>query len=130
MPLGPIQTEQIHAPEFEDLVTNLCRRPGMYVNLISYGAVCAFLDGFDAGRSGGPLIGLHPWLVLKAGDGNNLHWSGLTLRMLPVEPASDGKASEERAILALGELLGQFFEHRRQQGLTKIFTDYARWRLR
>jgi hypothetical protein len=74
-------------------------------------------------------MGLHPWLVLKADDGNNLHWSGLALRLLPFEPGGDEQASEKRAILALGELLGQFFAYRRAQGLAKIFTEYARWLL-
>jgi hypothetical protein len=130
MPLGPFQTEQVYAPEFEELRANLCLRPQMYVHPVSYGAVCAYLDGFDASRSGGLLMGLHPWLVLRADDGNSLHWSGLALRLLPSEPDDDGQSQEKLTVMALGRLLGEFFAYRQSQGLTKIFSDYAGWLLR
>ncbi len=53
MASGPSRSEQIHDQDFEQLVANLCLRPGMYVVPVSYGAVCAYLDGFDAARSQG-----------------------------------------------------------------------------
>jgi hypothetical protein len=129
MPLGPFRTEQVYAPEFEELVANLCLRPQLYVTPVSYGAVSGYLNGFDASRSGGPLMGLHPWLVLRADDGNSLSWSRLALRLIPSEPGDDGQPSEECTIMALGQLLGEFFAYRQSHGLTKIFSDYAGWLL-
>jgi hypothetical protein len=118
--------EQIHDPHFEQLVGCLCQRTGMYVDPASYGAVCAYLDGFNYARNGGPLIGLERWLVVRANGGNNLHWSALARSLLP-----SGKDSvDEQAIRELGGLLSEFFEYRRTQGITKVFHEYARWLLR
>jgi hypothetical protein len=130
MALGPFRSEQVYDPQFEELVGSICVRPGMYVHPVSFGAVCAYLDGFDAARSGGPLMGLQPWLVVRANGGNNLHWTGLAQRQLPALPGDGELTAEERSIRALGRLLGEFFEYRRANGLTKVFRDYARWLLR
>ena len=118
--------DQIHAPEFEQLVVNLCKRPGMYVGVPSYVAVCAYLDGFDAGRDHGPLMGLHQWLVVRYGNGDNLHWPGLIRHLFP----GGVDSSDEEAIRDLGQVLGEFFECRRSQGVTKVFHEYAKWLLR
>jgi hypothetical protein len=120
-------TELIHDPEFEQLVVNVCRAPGMFVGSASYGAVCAFLDGFNKARGGGPLIGIHQWLVLRTGSGNNRIWSALARDEISREISL---RDEERVIEALGRLLAEFFEYRRTNGLTKIFHDYAKWLLR
>ncbi len=130
MALGPFPSEQVPADDFERLVINICAHPQMYVNPPTFGAVCAYLGGFDAARNGGPLVGLHPWLVVRLGDGNNLHWSGLVRRQLPADPDDAGLSDDERDIRALGRLLGEFFAYRQTNGLTKVFRDYARWLVR
>ncbi len=122
----PYPSERIHDPQFEQLVANLCHRPGMFVVPTSFGAVCAYLAGFDAARSHGPLMGLHQWLVVRLNDGNNVHWPGLARQLLP----GGMESAEEQAIRELGVLLSEFFEYRKTQGITKIFHDYARWLLR
>ena len=129
MAADPFPSEQVHAPDFERLVAHICAHPSMYVTPPTFGSVCAYLGGFDAARSGGPLVGLHPWLVVRAGDGNNLNWAGLARRQLPAGPDQAGLSDEERAVRALGRLLGEFFEYRRANGVTKVFRDYARWLL-
>ena len=130
MPSGPFPLEQVTDPQFEEMVGHICLRPSMYVNPATYGSVCAFIDGFNAGRSGGPLMGLQQWLVVRVNDGNNLHWSGLAQHALSPAPDHTARTEEERSIRALGHLLGEFFEYRRANGLTKVFNDYARWLLR
>jgi hypothetical protein len=126
MAYGPSSTEQIHDPHFEQMVDSLCRHPGMYVNPPTYGSVCAYLDGFDAAKSGGPFMGLREWLVVRRNDGNCLWWSALARSLMP-----DGEAtSEEQAIVELGHILSEFLQYRRTQGLTKIFHEYAKWLLR
>jgi hypothetical protein len=91
---------------------------------------CAYLDGFNTARSGGPLLGFQQWLVVRANDGNNLHWSALARRLLPDDPAGAESSDEERAVRALGRLLGEFLEYRRANGITKVFHEYTRWLLR
>jgi hypothetical protein len=105
-------------------------RPGMYATPAIYGAVCAYLDGFNAARSGGPFLGLQQWLVVRANGGNNLVWSALARQQLPAHPEDEKLPDEERAIRALGRLLEEFFEYRRSNGLSKVFHEYARWLLR
>ena len=127
MDLGPFPSEVVHDPQFEQLVGNLCLRAGMYVNPVSFAAVCAYLDGFDAARSGGPLVGLQQSLVVRANTGNNLRWPGLARQQLATDRADAELPDEERSIQALGRLLAEFFEYRRTNGLTKVFHEYARW---
>ncbi|MDR3619274.1 MAG: hypothetical protein P4L85_07985 [Paludisphaera borealis] len=69
----PFPSERIHDPQFEQLVDDLCQRPGMFVFPPSFGAVCAYLDGFDVARNHGPLIGLQQWLVVRARACYELH---------------------------------------------------------
>lgn len=126
MASDPYPTEQIHDPQFEQMVDDLCKRPGMFVTPTNYDAVCAYLDGFNAARNHGPLIGLQQWLVLRVNNGNSVHWSGLARSILP----GGAKSSEEQAIGELGHLLSEFFDYRRSQGITKVFHEYARWLLR
>ena len=130
MSLGPYPSEQMHDTEFEKLVEHLCVHPLMFVTPSTYGTVCAFLQGFDIARGRGPLLGLHPWLVVRAGDGNNRTWSGLAEQQLSLQKPDAEESSETQSIRALGRLLGEFFEYRRANGLTKIYYDYARWLLR
>jgi hypothetical protein len=126
----PYTTEQIHDPQFEELVANISRCPGMWVRPVSFGAVCAYLCGFDNARSGGPLIGLHQWLVVKANCANNFHWVGIVELLIQKEAQEEGQVEEERRIRDLGVLLNEFFSYRRIKGLNKIFSDYGRWLLR
>src|SRR4051794_35172875 len=119
MVLGPFPAEQGSADDFERVVAQICAHPRLYVTPATFGTVCAYLNGFDAARSGGPLVGLHQWMVVRLGDGNSVHWSGLARRLLPDGPAVAGLSDEERHIRALGGLLVEFFDYRRTNGLTK-----------
>lgn len=130
MALGPFPSEQVYDPQFEDLVATICRHPAMYVSPATFAGVCAYLCGFDAARSGGPLMGLHQWLVVRANDGNNLAWPGLAHRLLSADVIDADLPEDEWEIRALGRLLAEFFEFRRANGITKVFHDYARWLLR
>jgi hypothetical protein len=126
-PRGPFPSEVIHDPDFEQLVADICRRPGIYVFPETFDAVCTYLDGFNAARHGGPLIGLHPWLVVRANGGNNLVWTALALQQLPLSPGETGDSAQ---IQALARLLTEFFEYRKANGITKVFHEYAKWLLR
>jgi len=112
-------------PEFEAHIANLCARPGMFVVPASLATVCAYMDGFDVARDRGPLVGLREWLVTRVRGGTNLHWTGLITIVLSVEMPGD-----EKAIETLGRLLTEFFKHRRESGIAKIFQDHNRWLVR
>jgi hypothetical protein len=124
---SPFQSECV-STQLEGLVSALCKRPGMYVSEADLGQVCAFIQGFDTAQAGGPLRGLHQWLVLKINEGNNVHWVG-NLQWLVRQKVGDS-VSQETSISAAGDILGEFFIYRRENGLTKIFNDYAKWLLR
>ena len=128
--LGPMPNELIDDPHFEQLVASLCRRPDMYVYPATFGTVCALLAGFDMARSGGPLLGFQPWLVMRRNGGNNLGWARLVELELPGNAEGDGRTADERRIEALGCLIGEFLAYRRANGLTKLFRDYSTWLLR
>jgi hypothetical protein len=117
----PYPSELVPDAEFEKLLRSICARPGMF-GVSTLSELCAYLEGFNHARSGGPLVGLHQWLVLRAGSGNNLHWRGLIEAELGVNKANPG-------IGKLGELLLEFIAYRRDNGLTKIYQRYALWLL-
>jgi hypothetical protein len=122
--------------DFETLAANVCKRPGMYVGCDSYAAVCAYLNGFDVARDRGPLMGFHPWMVLRQGSGDNVTWAGLVLhealgRPMPGRDIAELSPGQNKTcIKRLGELLGAFFEERRRRSVTGILHDYAKWLLR
>ncbi|HEX8915624.1 MAG TPA: hypothetical protein VF796_24940 [Humisphaera sp.] len=120
----PLPHDGRHDPAFEDLVRHLCERPGMYVRNGGFDAVCAYLDGFDAARDGGPLLGLWEWLVTRQRGGTNQTWVGLVTNELPAD------ADDRQRAAALGKLLAEFFAARRTLGVSKIFQDYSRWQVR
>ncbi|WP_162656993.1 hypothetical protein [Tuwongella immobilis] len=126
---GGFPSDWFQDPQFEQLVAQLCTHPGMYVAPVTFGAVCAYLDGFDTARNGGPLMGWQPWLVVRASVGNNLHWSELARRQAVADPADAELPDEVQAIRALGRLLAEFFEYRQASRITKLFHDYAHWLL-
>src|SRR5262245_54352218 len=107
--LGPMPNELIHDPQFEQLVSGICCRPSMYVYPVNFGTVCALLAGFDLARSGAPLLGLQPWLVMRANGGNNLDWPALVERQLKVNSGGDGESADDQRIESLGRLIGEFF---------------------
>jgi hypothetical protein len=118
-------------PDFENHFLSVCKRPSMFATSGSFDAVCAYLDGFDAARDGGPLLGFQPWMVIRQGSGTNLTWVGLVLhealgeRGYGREPL---EADESRhCIETLGRLLTEFFEDRRSRYLVGFFDDYAKW---
>lgn len=118
--------------DIAELIRNLCKRPGMYVIPPGYATVCAYLQGFDDARNGGPLAGLREWLVVRANGFNNMHWPGIIeATLLPGEAGGSSLTAEQDAACldGLGLILDEFLQFRREQGLTVIHYRYARWLL-
>lgn len=128
MALHPFGSELIHDPEFDTLIERIGKAPGMYVNPPTLGGVIAYIDGFNAGRGGSPLLGLREWLIVRARGWNNLHWSGLACH----EIAGDRNAvftrgDDSELFIALTRLLQEFLAYRQANGLSKLFWEYAEW---
>jgi hypothetical protein len=51
----PSPSEVIRDVAFDELFRGVCARPSMYVQPATFATVCAFIDGFDTARNGGPL---------------------------------------------------------------------------
>jgi hypothetical protein len=126
MPLFPLGSEVIADGEFEQLVEGVCSRPSMYLSPPSLGSVCAFLEGYDTGLKGAPLIGFREWMVVKLNGWNNVGWPGLAQRLISGEQGIS-RSEDAKLLLALGKLLKQYLDYRRTHGLTVVFTDYAEW---
>jgi hypothetical protein len=77
MALHPLGSELIRDPEFDELIALIGRSPGMFVMPPNLGGIIGYIDGFNRGRGGSPLLGLREWLIVRARGWNNLHWSGL-----------------------------------------------------
>jgi hypothetical protein len=121
--------------DFEDVSLQVCERPGMFVGCGSYAAVCAYLHGFDVGRDEGPLMGFHPWMVLRQGGGSNIGWDGLVLceaiGPMPGRDIAELSPEQDRQCIAkLRELLVLFFADRKRRLVAGILHDYVEWLLR
>jgi hypothetical protein len=128
MASGPYASELIHDLEFNRLVANIGQHPGMYVTPPTLGGIMAYMDGFSRGRGGSPLLGLREWLVVRAQEGNNLHWAGLVCREISDDrDAGLTRREDPKLLTALTELLQEFLAHREANGLSKLFWDYAKW---
>jgi hypothetical protein len=59
-----------------------------------------------------------------------LNWSALAQSLLQHDLSDTRQDEVERGLRSLGDLLSEFFEHRRTNGLTSVFHDYAAWLVR
>ena len=127
----PDPTELVDDRDFAERIEQMCRFPQMWVTPATLETVCAYLDGYDRGRSGGLLAGFREWLVVRLAGWNNFYWPGLTGVLLRTsdELLHDIDHNAER-IKELGNLLKEFFAYRRSVGLTKLYFDYAEWLLK
>ncbi|MEU7846715.1 hypothetical protein AB0B74_12135 [Micromonospora parva] len=119
--------------ELQRTLEVLRRRPGMLGIDGSFGQTAAFLEGVNAGQQGGLLQGFREWLVVQVGDGANLTWRALVLRLANGESVGGGleglSADDERRITTvLFDQLDQFLAVREStDGLLKIYDNYLKW---
>lgn len=114
----------------EGLADCVCLRPGMYVGCEKFAAVCAYLAGFDAARDGEPLLGFHPWLVLRARGGDNVGWPWLVIReaLGQTRTLDELDGDDDRLCIAkLRELLKLFQDERKHRSAESIFDEYHQW---
>jgi hypothetical protein len=121
-------------PAFREIFERVRLRPGMYFQQPTYNTVAAFVAGFDAACTGGVLVGFREWLIPKVGDGNNLAWPGLVLRLAlpdapdPARVVSSTAETEKHAIDVLFRSIFEFDDDRsKPHGLRRIYVDYEHW---
>jgi hypothetical protein len=114
-------------PEHWNVLTTLCRRPGMFVAPSTFDAVLHFIEGYH--HATGCLSGFREWLVTQGEDGNNFAWAGLVRHRLRLA----GDASDEAwKIERLGEWLHQFHTYvegfpSSRDAMLRIYVDYHAW---
>jgi hypothetical protein len=121
--------------DYRTLFAEISRRPGLYGLDGSFGQFTAFVAGVDAGCDGQFLTGFREWLVVRLGEGDNLAWTGLVLRL--AFPGGwpglrDRLADPEQnptACATLFRLLDEFLARRTNHGEpARIFEEYLTWR--
>jgi hypothetical protein len=119
---------------YRELLQSVKRRPGMYGINGAYSSAVAFVLGCDAAMSGTLLHGFREWLIVRLGDGNNLAWHALVMRVLGLQDQENAEFStvgseiNMQPIEGLFELLDEFFEERdRPNGMIRIYNSYLTW---
>ena len=115
--------------EFVEVVELLGRRPGMLTGEESFGAIGAFLVGYNLARDGGPLAGFQEWLIVRANGYGNSHWRGIVKHLTLGSRATVSLTPEENEACwrELIRLLLEFLAYREEKGLVRVYYDYALW---
>jgi len=121
--------------DYRTLFERVHSRPGLFGLDGSYGQFSAYVDGVDTGNAGRLLTGFREWLVTRLGDGDNLVWRGLVLRLafpdassIRPEVLSDVELNRT-AVDALFALLDEFLALTERGGaLVQVYDDYLSWR--
>jgi hypothetical protein len=107
------------------VIANVRNRPSMYLRANTFDVVVSFIDGYDIAISGGLLVGLREWLIVRVDGSNNMAWSGLILAALG-DPAAAG--DQAALIRGLFSLLEEFMTMRSgPEGLRRIYAAYEKW---
>jgi hypothetical protein len=102
---------------FQNHVTLLKRRVGMYVMGGTYGEVCAFIDGLDLGSGQEIMMDFRTWLIARGTARPELSWWFLVLSELyPGDQVPNvetfSRSDSDAAIARLFELLETFLNER------------------
>lgn len=102
-----------------DMVENLRARPGMFGLDGTFPMYTAFLRGYEHSHDAGWLQGFRDWLAGRCGDGFNLGWESLVIRLTFPEDPSEWKLfktrnsrSDELLVNGLFELLLEYLDSR------------------
>lgn len=60
-----------------EIVEGLKKRPRMFLSVVTFDTIVAYLSGYDLAVMGGLLLGFHEWLVVRVGRGENVVWDRL-----------------------------------------------------
>src|SRR5438309_712191 len=110
-------------------------RPGMFIPKVDFDVVAAFITGFNQATRGGLLAGFREWLVVRCGDGNNLPWPALVLRLTFPDAESPDRCllqggNQKFAVDRLFDLLQAYFQEKESpDGMRRIYVRYERWLL-
>ena len=121
--------------DYRKLMADVRQRASAYGLDGSYGQAVAFITGCDAGNEWGLLAGFPQWLAMKAGQGANLGWPALVLRLAfpstagQLIGASLNPEDDSHAVATLFALLDEFLEVREgAHGVISVLTPYFEWK--
>jgi hypothetical protein len=121
--------------DFRTRFAEISRRPGLYGLDGSFGQFTDYVEGVDAGCDGQFLTGFREWLVVRLGEGDNLAWPGLVLRLAfpdgwpGLRARLADPAQNTEACATLFRLLDEFLARRVRHGEPAgIFAEYLGWR--
>jgi hypothetical protein len=114
---------------FEEIVSAVCQRTGMWVYPPTFRTATAFFQGYDIARDGGPLMGFIEWLVVQYQGADNIYWTRLTEMVLGITDEQLAEKDQKKILQQLNGLMEEFFAYRKANGVVVIFDDYRRWLL-
>jgi len=115
------------------VLEHVMKHPSMYFSPVEFDVAAAFIQGFNLAGSGGLLVGFREWLIVKLGDGNNLTWGALVLRLAFPDAETPRQhllrsGEQKRAVEFLFGLLQEFWQERESHGgLRRIYVKYQEW---
>lgn len=114
-----------------DLVA-LRARPGMQLPSPTFGAVVAFVIGYDAASAGSFLEGFREWLIVKLEGGSNLWWPALVVELMSSATGDQlsrpsWEEEDDKATDFLFETIEEFLAYRETNGIRIILDEYSSW---
>jgi hypothetical protein len=117
--------------DYRKLMADVHQRANAYGLDGTYGQAVAFITGCDAGNDWGLLAGFPQWLAVKVGQGANLAWPVLVLRLAfpsqtgPLTAQSLSPQHNDHAVATLFGLLDEFLEVRQgPHGVISVLAPY------
>lgn len=107
-------------------------KPGMCLPVTNYDTAVSFILGANFACPCNCLEGFHEWLIPKLGIGNNLMWTELVL-MLAFPNCQSPRAALDKlddhlpVLNFLHELLTEFWDVKKQDGLRLVYLNYEKW---
>jgi hypothetical protein len=117
------------------LINTLRRYPASFGLDGSFREISIFLDGANVASDGSVLEGFQEWLTVEAGEGHNLAWQGLVLKLaFPDRGASAvqlrqlAEGEDQLAVRMLFDLLDRYWTVREgPHGMLQLYDCYLKW---
>ena len=118
---------------YRELLTNLRKRPLMFLIREDFATVVAYIEGHDRAHSHAQLTGFREWLVTQVGCNDDHVWWSLVVQL--TSPTGQKSIhgwdveTDARAVKTLFDLLDEFAELRDEHdGISRIYAAYAKWK--
>jgi len=108
------------------------KRPSMWLRVVNFDTMSAFLQGANMASNGGLLSGFREWLVMRLDRRTNIPWFDLVLVFAFPDAKSPKEAlsqspDQRREIDIPFELFSEFWHDRQEEGLKAIYLKHEIW---